>query len=124
MANTLGSLIGKVRHTFSITNDDKEKAQVTVIIDFTNSSDADIKSWLAGNRSIVIQRPWRALSAKEIKGLDGSVIAAEHAGRKVQSATEKVVTAIRALRAIGQDDAANELEAKLNESEIMVITPN
>ena len=117
MANTLGSIIGKVAHTFSLKNDNEEKVQLAVTFDFTSSSDSDIRSWLCGNRAIVLQRPLRALSIGEIKALNGSVIDATHAGRKVQSAQEKVRTAIRALRAIGQNDAADELEAKLNEKD-------
>ena len=117
MADTLGSLIGKVQHSFSVKNEAEEKVQLNVTFDFTSSSDIDIRSWLCGNRAIVLQRPLRALSISEIKALNSSVIEATHAGRKVQSATEKVVTAIRALRAIGQNDAADELEAKLNEKD-------
>ena len=115
MANTLGSLIGKVQHSFSVKNDNEEKVQLNVTFDFTSSSDSDVRSWLCGNRAIVLQRPLRALSVGEIKALNGSVIDATHAGRKVESPQEKVRTAIRALRAIGQDDAADELEAKLND---------
>lgn len=117
MANTLGNAIGKVKHSFSITNDSKEKVQVSVTFDFSTSSDSDIKGWLCGNRSIVLQRPLRALSAAEIAKIDGTTIDASHAGRKVESAEEKVRTAIRALRAIGQDEAADELEAKLEEKD-------
>jgi len=117
MANTLGNLIGKVKHSFSITNDAKEKVQVSVTFDFSTCTDADIKSWLCGNRAIVLQRPLRALSIGEIAKVDGTVIDASHAGRKVQSVEEKLNAAIAALRSIGMNEQADELEAARDKDE-------
>ena len=117
MANTLGAIIGKVKHSFSITNDDKEKVQVSVTFDFSTCTDTDVKSWLCGNRAIVLQRPLRALSITEIAKIDGTVIDASHAGRKVQSVEEKLNAAIAALRSIGMNEQADELEAELNKDE-------
>ena len=117
MANTLGAIIGKVKHTFSITNDAKEKVQVAVTFDFSACTDSDIKSWLCGNRAIVLQRPLRALSIAEISKIDGTVIDASHAGRKVQSVEEKLNAAIAALRSIGMSEQADELEAARDKDE-------
>ena len=89
---SLGQQIGKVRHTFSITNDAKEKVQLAVTIDFSTASDTDIKSWLVSNRVIAGQRPWRALSADEIRALDGQTIMATEIGRKVKSREERIAT--------------------------------
>jgi hypothetical protein len=74
----------------TITNARDEKVQVTIHFDFSGSSDAEIKSWLAGNRAIAFQRPSRALSASEIMSLDGSVVQASQAGQKVKSRSERI----------------------------------
>ena len=87
---TLGQTIGKVRHSFTITNDAKEKVQLALILDFSTCTDADIKDWLCSNRIIAFQRPSRALSAEELKGLDGQTIMAIDAGKKVKSRAERI----------------------------------
>ena len=61
MLNQIGSIIGKVRHSFSITNDNKEKVNLSIIVDFTSTPDSDITNWLCSNRVIAGQRPWRSL---------------------------------------------------------------
>lgn len=115
MANTLGAIIGVVEHSFSVKNDQDEIVQLAVKIDFTTSTDAEIKSWLAGNRTIAFQRPARALTASELRKLNGSTIMAKTAGAKIQSDVAKIRAAINVLKSVGQIDAANELEAKLEE---------
>ena len=87
---TLGQQIGKVRHSFNITNDAKEKVQLTVTVDFSTASDVDVKSWLVSNRIIAGQRPWRALSRDEIKALDGTTILATEIGKKIKSREERI----------------------------------
>ena len=89
---TLGQTIGKVRHSFSITNDAKEKVQLAITIDFSIASDVDIKQWLCSNRIIAGQRPWRALSADEIRSLDGMTILATEIGKKIRSREERLAT--------------------------------
>ena len=89
---TLGQIIGKIRHTFSITNDAKEKVQLAVWIDFTTASNTDITGWVTSNRVIAGQRPWRALSKSELEDLDGETIFATDIGRKVKSRAEKIAT--------------------------------
>ena len=86
---TIGTLVGKVPHTFGITNDVGEKAQLTITIDFSTASDNDIKGWLVANRIIAGQRPWRTLSVDELKALNGLVFIAEAIGRKVKSREEQ-----------------------------------
>ena len=87
---TLGQQIGKVRHSFNITNDAKDKVQLTITVDFSTASDVDIKSWLVSNRIIAGQRPWRALSRDEIKALDGTTILATEIGKKIKSREERI----------------------------------
>ena len=87
---TLGQRIGTVEHTFSITNDMGDKVQTTIKIDFSTSSDVDIKSWLASNRVIAGQRPWRALDKTGLEGLKNKVFRAESIGRKVESREKQI----------------------------------
>jgi hypothetical protein len=110
MANTLGQLIGKVAHSFSITNDNKESVQLTIELDFASASDSQIRSWLASNRTIAGQRVWRAMNIGELRKLNGAVFEATSIGRKVQTDEEKFRTGIAALRAIGMNAQADELE--------------
>lgn len=90
MLNQIGSIIGKVRHSFSITNDAKEKVNLSIIVDFTSTSDTDIMSWLCSNRVIAGQRPWRSLSLDELYDLDDTTFIAQRIGQKVKSRSEKV----------------------------------
>jgi hypothetical protein len=90
MSNQLGQIIGKVRHNGSTTNDNKEKVQLSIIIDFSTASDSDIISWLCSNRFIAGQRPWRSLSAQELEALNGQTFRASSIGQKVKSRQEKV----------------------------------
>lgn len=86
----IGSVIGKVKDTFKTTNEAGESVTISVEYDFTRSSDNDIKEWLCGNRRIAMQRPLRKLSAKEIESIDGTIIPAENAGKKVVSKEEYI----------------------------------
>ena len=91
MSNDIGMLIGKVTHAFNITNHGKEKVQVSVTLDFTTSSDADIKSWLASDRTIAMQRPMRSLSSAEIAAnYDGQTVLASDVGKKIRSRAERI----------------------------------
>ena len=86
--NKLGKNIGVVGHSFSITNDQNEKVQLSVNIDFSTASDNDIKTWLVSNRIIAGQRPWRALSKDELVKLNGTTFMADSIGQKVKSLKE------------------------------------
>ena len=90
METTLGQVIGKIKHTGSVKNDNGDKYQMTVTIDFTTASDIDVRSWLCANRFIAGQRPWRALSLDELRELDGQTFVATEIGRKVKSRTERI----------------------------------
>ena len=91
MSNEIGMLIGKVVHAFSITNHSKQKASVSVTLDFTTSSDADIKQWLASDRTIAMQRPMRSLSSDEIlANYNGQTILASDVGKSIKSRVERV----------------------------------
>jgi len=116
MAQTLGQIIGKVEHAFSIKNDAKEQVQLKITLDFSTATDSQVKSWLSSNRTIAGQRVWRAMSATEIKKLDGTTFDAASIGRKVQSDEEKFRTGIAALRAVGMNEQADRLEAEWNEN--------
>ena len=105
MANELGRLVGKVRHSMSITNSRDEKVSITVSFDFSTATDQDIKSLLVGNRTIAFQRPSRSLSADELTKLDGAVILATECGKKVKSREERIAE----LTAIGLPIALAEM---------------
>lgn len=105
MANDLGKLIGKVKHAFSIKNHAGDQVKLSVTFDFSTCSDADLKSWLVSDRTIALQRPTRMLSAEEIQELDGTVILANEAGRKVKSRSERIAE----LTAIGIPEKLAEL---------------
>ena len=115
MDNTIGKMIGAVKHTFSVTNDREEKAQLTISIDFKTASDEDIKGWLVSNRIIAGQRPWRKLSKAELTKLDGTTFIAQNIGQKVKSAEEvkqEATTAFDAMSPEQQDQFIKELEAR------------
>lgn len=94
---TIGQTIGKVVDNFAITNDAGESVQLKLTFDFSSATDADIKSWLCGNRRIALQRPSRAMSKSELEALSGQVVSATDAGKRVKTRAEKVA----ALTAIG-----------------------
>ncbi len=87
---TLGQTIGIVEDNFKVTNSRGDEIQLRIRFDFSTCSDNDIRSWLAGNRRIAMQRPLRGLTADEIKQLDGTVIMANECGRKVKSREEQI----------------------------------
>ena len=90
MSHKIGMLIGLVEDNFELTNAKDEKVQLRLKFDFRSATDADIKSWLCGNRRIAFQRPGRSLSKDELKALDGTTIIAQSAGRKVQSRADRI----------------------------------
>jgi hypothetical protein len=100
---TLGQMIGIVGHKLGITNKKDEKVTITVNIDFRTSTDADIRSWLAANRVVAGQRPWRNLSKEEIKALDGQTLVAQNIGQKVKSKEEQIAMFENMFLAAGSD---------------------
>ena len=86
----LGTTIGKVTDNFTITNDAGDKVQIRLTYDFSTATDADIKSWLSGNRRIALQRPSRSLSRTELEELNGQTLMAIDAGKKVKSREERI----------------------------------
>ena len=123
MSNKLGEMIGKVRHSFKITNHQKESVTVGVTFDFTTVSDADIRSWLASDRTIALQRPARSLSASEIsETYDGQTILANEVGKKMKSRQERIAELVNVgipenLAEVAIDDPAKfeTIMAKLSE---------
>ena len=89
---TLGQQIGKVTRWFTVTNDTKDKISLKLTFDFSTTPNSDIHSWLCSNRIIAFQRPTRSLSKEEIEELDGSIIIATDAGKKVKSREERIAT--------------------------------
>ena len=87
---TLGQRIGKVSKACKVTNAKGDAVTINVIIDFSTSSDSDIRTWLASDRIIAGQRPWRALSKKEIEELDSQTFNANSIGTKVKSRSEQL----------------------------------
>jgi len=96
MENTLGKAIGIVKHTFSVKNDAGDKVQLNIEVDFTTSTDSDVKAWLVSNRIIAGQRPLRTLSKEELKNLDYTTFIAQDIGRKVKSREEQIQTLVSA----------------------------
>jgi len=90
MEKTLGQMIGHVEHSFSVKNDHGESVQLRLIIDFSTSTDVEIRNWLVANRVIAFQRPARSLSKDELKALDGSTVLANQAGQKIKSREEQL----------------------------------
>ena len=107
----LGSLIGRVKHAFTITNHADAKVSVSIWFDFTTATDDDLKSWLVSNRVIAFQRPTRGLSASEIRDLDGTVIVASNAGQKIKSRAERINELVAAFTSNGVDAATAKLLA-------------
>ena len=125
MTNQLGALIGTIKHALSITNNNDAKTSITVSFDFTSASDTDIKSWLCGSRAIAFQRPTRSLTLDEINDLDGTVVVASDAGKKIKSRSEQIATYTSTFIASGVDDEkASELATALvdNPSALNVIS--
>jgi|GEM_PF-5186754 hypothetical protein len=87
---TLGQRIGKVSKACKVTNAKGDAVTINVIIDFSTSTDSDIRAWLASDRIIAGQRPWRALSKQEIEELDSQTFNANSIGTKVKSRSEQL----------------------------------
>lgn len=113
---TIGQMIGKVVHSFKVTNDQNESTTIRVWFDFSNCKDSDLKTWALSNRVIAMQRPLRALSIKEIEALQDTTIDANTCGHKVKSKHDQVMAGIAALRAAGMNDEADDILAKYEEA--------
>ena len=87
---TIGQTIGVSVDTFSVTNDNGDKVTIRIKFDYNGASNADIISWLDGNRRIAFQRPLRALSVMELKALDGTTVNVNDCGKKVKSREERI----------------------------------
>ena len=114
MQKTIGQLIGTVVDNFSTTNTAGVSVQIRTRIDYSTVGDAEIISWLNGNRRIPLQRVLRGLSAEEIKGLDGTVFDADSIGKKVKPRAEVVAEYYKAFMLSGQltEDEAMEWAEK------------
>jgi hypothetical protein len=109
MNDTLGSRIGVVGHTLSITNNKDEKVQLTIKIDYSTATDTDIKSWLNSNRVIAGQRPWRSLTAEELKAMDGMTFNAATIGQKVKSTKETMQNVLNQYAGKSKQEIMNDL---------------
>lgn len=95
--NTIGKAVGKVKKTVKVSQyKGGPSTQITVWIDFSHSSDEEIRNWLASDRAIAGQRPWRSLSIEEIDALDGKTFQASSIGQKVKSRSEQIQELINA----------------------------
>ena len=92
----IGQMLGVLDHTFSITNDAGDKVTLAVKLDCRTASDQDIRSWVTSNRIIAGQRPWRGLSADELKALNGQTFMVQDIGRKIKSREERVQAYVNA----------------------------
>ena len=110
MIKSLGQSVGVVTHHFDITLDSGVKATASIKIDFTNTSDIDIKSMLASNRIISGQRTWRRMSLDEFNtDVNAQTFAASSIGQKVKTHEEKVVLLRSTMSSLGYDDEQIEL---------------
>lgn len=107
MANTIGQLVGIIKHTYSVKNDAGESVTVTSHFDCTHASDNDIRNWIASNRTIGVQRPARSLTASEItKSLDGATLDARYVGKKITSKREQFIAGLVTMKSCGMDTSA------------------
>jgi hypothetical protein len=111
---TIGTLIGKVVHSFKTTNEHEESATISVTFDFSTCTDTDIKNWLVSNRAIIMQRPLRTLTLAELKAVNGTTIDASACGKKVKSKHDQFLAGIAALKACDMEAEANKLMAEYN----------
>ena len=118
MNNMLGSQIGVVGHSFSITNDNGDKVQLSIKIDFSNSSDQDLKTWLVSNRIIAGQRPWRKLSKYELIKLNGTTFMAESIGQKVKSLKETTTALLNQFNGKSKQEIIESLMQSPNMTEL------
>ena len=102
--NKLGSMIGVVRKTCKVTNTNGDAVTINVNIDFSNASDVDIKAWIASDRIIAGQRPWRLLSKDDIEKLDGMTFNATTIGAKVKSLKESTTALINQFNGKSRDE--------------------
>jgi hypothetical protein len=95
--NTIGKLVGKVKKTVKVSQyKGGPSTQITVWIDFSHSTDEEIRNWLASDRAIAGQRPWRTLTIEEIDALDGQTFHASTIGTKVKSREDKIMDLVKA----------------------------
>jgi hypothetical protein len=95
--NTIGKAIGKVKKTVKVSQyKGGPSTQITVWIDFSHSSDEEIRNWLSSDRAIAGQRPWRTLTIEEIDNLDGKTFNASTIGQKVKSRSEQIAELVNA----------------------------
>ena len=117
MSNELGLLIGKVRHTYGIMAVDGSKRTVNVEFDFSTSSDAEIKSWLVGNRAIAAQKPPKSMTmAEAIETYDGKVINASTCGQKQESESQVVSKMASAMSSKTKEEKAALIELLMKEA--------
>lgn len=92
MSKTLGQMIGKIVHNFTITNHTKtaKKLPMRLTFDFTTASDIDIKNWLASDRCIAWAKPARNLSLEELEGCNYMTVLATDCAKKVVSREERI----------------------------------
>jgi len=123
MSNEIGKAIGTIRHSLNITNDNGEKVQLTIGIDFSSASDNDIKSWLASNRIIAGQRPWRKLSVSELNELNGHTFVAQNIGQKVKSRNEQISQFEQAFvnAGVGQEKAHELAMAAVDNPQLLTV---
>ena len=107
---TIGQAIGVVKHNLDITLDNGAKTSASVNIDFTSTSNQDIKSWLCSNRVISGQRAWRKMSLDEFtSNVDKQTFAASSIGQKVKTHEEKVTLLRDTMASIGYSEDEIEL---------------
>ena len=99
----IGQTIGTTTDNFSVTNNAGASTKIRVHIDYSMVSDADIKSWLNGNRRISLQRVLRSMTTSEIDTLDNTTFMADSIGKKVKSDEQVKAEYIARFKAVDAD---------------------
>ncbi len=114
----LGKTIGVISHSLKITNSVKDIVTIGVEFDYSTMDDQAIKNLIVRSTTIDFQRPTRLLSASEIKSLNGTVVIAQNAGRKVQSASEIKAQTVALLAGMSKNDRLTYLQEMMDKLDI------
>ncbi len=114
----LGKIVGVISHAMKVTNTAKDVVSISIEFDYSTMDDQAIKNLIVRSTTIDFQRPTRLLSASEIKSLNGTVVIAQNAGRKVQSASEIKAQTVALLAGMSKNDRLTYLQEMMDKLDI------
>ena len=86
------------KRTVSITNNNGDKVQVHITVDFANCTDDQLVDWALSQRIIAGQKVWRELSREEIEEqVDGRTFDARYIGHKLESRQKQIAKLVNSL---------------------------